>query len=162
MNWYNEVDRRTLEARGIDYDLVSCLKYNPQDGFDVASIESVLAVWEGDNDGDDWRWVLRLKDGRFVFLQGGCDYTGWDCQSWASHVVTDDAESAAQKALGKVPVSDQNHPANAGIGHMLNILSGTYNVGNGDVYAALMNQLRDGKNQTWRERMDDELLGDES
>lgn len=157
MNWYNEVDRKALEARGIDYDLVSCLKYNPQD-FSLLDIERVLAVWEGENDGEDWRWVLRLHDGRFVFLQGGCDYTGWDCQSWASHVITDSAESAAQKALGEVPVSEKTHPANAGMGHILNILSGEYNNRNEEVYAALMNQLRDGKDTTWRERMDNEML----
>lgn len=64
--------------RGIDYDLAACLNYNPQDTFGIDDIAEVLAVVEGENEVDDWRWVLRLTDERFMFLQGGCDYTGWD------------------------------------------------------------------------------------
>ncbi len=61
----------------IDYDLRACLEYNPQT-FGVDEIQKIHAVWEGENDSDSWRWVLQLKDGRFAFLQGWCDYTGWD------------------------------------------------------------------------------------
>lgn len=68
----------------LDNDLQSCLENNPQEGYTADDIAEVLAVWEGANDGGDWRWILKLNDGRFVFLQGGCDYTGWDCRSFAS------------------------------------------------------------------------------
>lgn len=112
---------------GIDYDLSACLEYNPQDGFTVEDIAEVLAVWEGENDGDDWRWILRLQDHRFVFLRGGCDYTGWDCQSYA---VSFFAASA---------VECLNHE--------------TVN----DVHTELLVQLENGKNKTWRETKDDEL-----
>ena len=65
--------------KGIDGDLVACLENNPQP-FDLADIKMVLAVWEGMNDEEDWRWVLSVDNHEkpFVFLQGGCDYTGWD------------------------------------------------------------------------------------
>ena len=60
----------------LDYDLEACLQENPQDDITPETISAVLAVWEGENDGDDWRWVLAMRDGRFAFVQGGCDYTG--------------------------------------------------------------------------------------
>ena len=63
--------------RGIDRDLFCCLEYSPQE-FVVDDIKEVLAVHEGMNDEDDWHWVLRLNDGRYAYLGGGCDYTGWD------------------------------------------------------------------------------------
>lgn len=74
--------RQELRTRGIDVDLESCLEEHPQ-GFSIDDIETVLAVYEGQPDGEDWRWIIRLKDGRYVYLRGGCDYTGWGCQSWA-------------------------------------------------------------------------------
>ena len=76
MNFYD--NPAAYAKRGIDYDLHACLEYNPQETFTVLDIKEVRAVYEGCNDERDWRWVLELHDSRFVFLQGGCDYTGWD------------------------------------------------------------------------------------
>jgi hypothetical protein len=88
LNYYD--DPEGYQARGIDYDLVACLEYNPQD-FKVEDIEKVLAVIEGEYDGADWHWLLQVKRGRpdrpyfeTYYLTGGCDYTGWDCQSGAT------------------------------------------------------------------------------
>lgn len=136
--------------RGIDYDLKACLGYNPQETFKVIDIDKVLAVWEGENDEDDWRWVLRLKDGRFVFLQGGCDYTGWDCQSWADHAFADTPVEAAAKALDTEPIS-------ASFFHMLTLARERDNGKRGEVVASLLKQLADGKAQTWREKTNEEL-----
>lgn len=118
----------------IDYDLRACLEYNPQDGFTVDDIARVLAVWEGENEGDDWRWILRLKDGRNVCLIGGCDYTGWDCQSSAESSFHSTAMSAADTAR----LDRRGRPRD-------------------DVHQSLVQQLQDGKVETWRERMDKEL-----
>ena len=150
MNYYD----MTAET-GIDYDLYSCLKYHPQP-FTLDEIKKVLAVHEGENDGDDWRWVLSLKDGRFAFLQGGCDYTGWDCQSWATSQFADTPENAARFALGDFPLGDSS-PANAGLGHMLDMIGGTYADNFQAVYASLMSQLQSGKSETWREKTDREM-----
>jgi hypothetical protein len=141
----------------IDYDLCACLEYNVQPGFNADDIEKVLAVWEGQNDGDDWRWVLQLKDGRFVFLQGGCDYTGWDCQSWATSVFAETPEDAAKFALGDFETVEGQFPTNAGLGHMLNILSGSYANNFNEVYQSLLVQLTEGKTKTWREQKDEEF-----
>jgi hypothetical protein len=83
------------DPRGIDHDLRSCLAYNDQGEWNEGNIDRVLAVWEGENDGDDWRWVIRLLDGRHLLLRGGCDYTGWDCVSHAETVWAYSAEHAA-------------------------------------------------------------------
>ena len=45
---------------------------------DVALIKGQC---DGENDGDDWIVWGQLKDGRWFFASGGCDYTGWDCQA---------------------------------------------------------------------------------
>jgi hypothetical protein len=64
-------------------------------GIQPSSIETVIAAWGG-GDGQgadmgkgwsaegvtDWAggFLFRLKDGRVVYVQGWCDYTGWGCQ----------------------------------------------------------------------------------
>lgn len=44
-------------------------------------IARVIASVNGENDGEHWLGVFELKDGRFLFADGWCDYTGWDCQA---------------------------------------------------------------------------------
>ena len=40
----------------------------------MASQDAVIEfTWTGG-------FVLKLKDGRFAYLTGWCDYTGWGCQ----------------------------------------------------------------------------------
>lgn len=128
MNYYD--DRSAYEARGIDWDLVACLQYNAQDGFTVADIAKVLAVVEGENDGADWRWVLRLNDGRFVFLQGGCDYTGWDCQSSADSAIVDTIAAVLQAARD----------------------AGRFEKNDAEIIANLARQIVGAKELTWHEQ----------
>lgn len=45
--------------------------------FDREDVEEILYIEEGENDGDSWIGVFRLKDGRFACLRAWCDYTGW-------------------------------------------------------------------------------------
>ncbi len=126
--------------RGIDSDLCSCLENNPQNGFNIDDIEQVLAVYEGENDGDNWHWVLELTDGRFVYLWGGCDYTGWDCQSQADHRIAPNATAAAHYAT-LIEMEEHNYGYPEGI----------------DMSVYLLNQIAEGKRETWREKMDDEF-----
>lgn len=69
------------KAMNVDYDFCAALEYNPQP-FNLADVTRVLAVVEGERDESDWHWIVALNkpfDGkRFVYLTGGCDYTGWD------------------------------------------------------------------------------------
>lgn len=78
-----------------DYDLKSAIHYNQLDNFNKDDILNVLAVWEGQNDGDSWRWIVELNNGKFAYLIGWCDYTGWDCQSGLDDLLADSAEQAA-------------------------------------------------------------------
>lgn len=111
---------------GVDYDLEACLEYNPQEGYTVEDIQRVYAVWEGKHDYEDsWRWVLGLKDGRFLFLEGACDYTGWDCRSYGISTFTDGPVLAAH-------VESENDA----------------------VLADLLRQIEQGKDMTWRQQMD--------
>lgn len=119
----------------IDYDLRACLEYNPQSEFNVDNIKDVLAVWEGENDRDAWRWILKLNDGRFVFLKGACDYTGWDCQSWANSYFTSSPIEAC--LYEKNEENNWNYDP--------------------DVYFSLIKQLEGSKIETWREKKDKEF-----
>lgn len=142
MNFYNDIDK--WAKRGVDYDLFACLENNPQDAFMVADIRRVLAVWEGANDGDDWRWVIELFDGRFVFLRGGCDYTGWDCRSSASHWTAVSPEESAELEVTNDRGYEWRPPST-------------------EVRDSLLFQIAKGKNETWREKTDKDfgLTGDE-
>ena len=47
-------------------------------GFSRENVMRVISAQEGQNDGEDWKCVVELWDGRFARLEAGCDYTGWD------------------------------------------------------------------------------------
>ena len=62
-------------------DLWYALKYNPPVQFKVEDVRDIVAEVAGANDEYDWWWVLKMDGGKYFLLSGGCDYTGWDCQS---------------------------------------------------------------------------------
>jgi len=51
-------------------------------------VVEIYGIQEGENDADPWRVYGLLKDGRYFYLEAGCDYTGWGCQedgrSWVN------------------------------------------------------------------------------
>ena len=77
MNYY-DTPKEWRQTTGIDYSLCECLEQNPQKDFYVLDIEKVLAIEEGERDESNWHWILQLSNEKFVYLTGGCDYTGWD------------------------------------------------------------------------------------
>lgn len=46
-----------------------------------ADVVEIVAAVNSENDGASWEGAFRLRDGRWLFAEGGCDYTGWDCQA---------------------------------------------------------------------------------
>jgi hypothetical protein len=48
--------------------------------FDLSKVIKILYASEGWNDGDCWMIAGVLTDGRYFYIEAGCDYTGWDCQ----------------------------------------------------------------------------------
>lgn len=45
--------------------------------FGRADVKHIIALQEGENDGQDWICVGQLFDGRFFVVRAWCDYTGW-------------------------------------------------------------------------------------
>ncbi len=66
-------------------------------------IESIVAEVCGEHDGCEWFWILKMKDGTFRKAEGGCDYTGWDCQSSAS---ISEPVATVEEALALAPEVD--------------------------------------------------------
>ena len=66
------------------------------EGFTAEDVTEVIAHEEGENDGERWIAVLRLKDGRYAFIAAGCDYTGWDCRSGGWSEIADSLEHLVQ------------------------------------------------------------------
>ena len=126
--WKNTAE---YNARGIDFDLAACLDNNEQPGFTVDDIARVLGVYEGEHDSYDWRWLVKLSDGRYASIQGGCDYTGWDCQSSADSAIFTNVADALRwfKTVDRWD-SDRNT----------------------DAWQAIARQLTSTKDQTWHER----------
>lgn len=121
------------EARGIDSDMRACFEHNYVN-MDIKDIKKVVAVWEGENDGDNWRWIAQINQYHhddYVFIEAGCDYTGWDCQSWVHIQIYGDFDTCIPVAMSYLMSQNRN-----------------------DVVDSLLNQLSVGKNKTWRENMD--------
>lgn len=69
-------------------------------------VAEVLHEITGENDGNDWHWLVKLENGRFAYAWGGCDYTGWDCRS---NMYYKDSRATLEEALGDVPPQDNNN-----------------------------------------------------
>lgn len=78
-------------------DLRGCLNYNNV-GIIYEDIEEVLALIEGERDWTDWHWIVKMRSGGYAYITGGCDYTGWDCESHAEAWMNNYAHHAVQCA----------------------------------------------------------------
>jgi hypothetical protein len=61
------------------YDLDASLE---RAGIERDAIKQVIAAWGISGDYSEWDggFLMELKDGRFAYLTGWCDTTGWGCQ----------------------------------------------------------------------------------
>lgn len=97
-------------TRNIDGDLYMCLAVNKPHTFkDVWDIDYVLAVWQGKNGGDEWRWIIRLENKKFVFIQGECCPYGWSCCSSAEDIIFDDLVSCVDCMKGYTRYSSRDN-----------------------------------------------------
>ena len=62
-------------------------------------VSTILAIVDGEGDGDSWLVVGQLHDGRWFSLEAGCDYTGWDWQASGSSAVADTKEDILRFGL---------------------------------------------------------------
>lgn len=68
-------------------------------------VEVILEIL-GENDAADWHWIVKLENGRYAYGWGGCDYTGWDCQS---ALYFKDSRKTVKQAIDDVPHQDNNN-----------------------------------------------------
>jgi hypothetical protein len=71
----------SIDANKFGYDVYAAFLNHPNQPISFHDIESVEKEWTDGNDEPEYKWLFKLKDGRFAFGSGGHDYTGWDCQS---------------------------------------------------------------------------------
>lgn len=128
MSYYDlsKEEQDSIDAAGVDWDLQYCLEYNPQD-YLVTDIKNVIAYVPGEHDGKQYYWIFQLKNNQIVYLTGGCDYTGWDCQSWANTTYLTDA------SILLTVVDDK------------------------EVLKSLIDQVNTKRKQTWREKIEEKL-----
>ncbi len=69
--------------------------------FSRSDVAYIGAMEEGENDGDSWIIYGRLTDGRWFFLEAGCDYTGWDCQADGSATIANSREEIEWFGMGE-------------------------------------------------------------
>jgi len=81
-----------------DYDFRECLKYAP---FNKEDVKDILAMVAGGADGDAWHYIVELKNGKFGYITGWCDYTGWGCQEGGDGFLCDTLAEAIEKAPEK-------------------------------------------------------------
>jgi len=57
---------------------IESLDGTPTDTCPRSDVAEILSAVNGENDGDEWIGVFRMRDGRYLAAVAGCDYTGWD------------------------------------------------------------------------------------
>ncbi len=94
----------TEERRTPDDDLRAAIDEHLE--LSVGDVVDVVAQVPGEADEANWYWIVRLGTGRWALITGGCDYTGWECQSHADLFTAESPEAAA--ALAKDTPSRRN------------------------------------------------------
>lgn len=62
--------------------------------FRLDDVEAVIGSVDGEEDGDSWVTLAKLRDGRFAVVHGGCSYMGWGCLDGCSASVAHSLEDA--------------------------------------------------------------------
>ena len=86
----------TREQLQEDYDWQEAFGYAD---FNIDQVEEVIASYEGENDGDSWSLVAKLRDGRYGYVDAWCDYTGWDCQAGGDSEIKNTLEELQRWSL---------------------------------------------------------------
>ena len=63
-----------------------------KDMIDYNQFEKVYYAKPGSNDEENWTFLVKHKNGNYVFFDAGCDYTGFDCQGGGSITYTLDGK----------------------------------------------------------------------
>lgn len=79
--WGRALDRQFPDQDAMDFAYACHYNtFGPMHSGDT--ILELVMMQEGERDAENWVWRVTLEDGEIWFAEAGCDYTGWDCQSW--------------------------------------------------------------------------------
>lgn len=95
---YRVMQKLLYPLRKPDYDLKALFEEGHGKGIEIGDVANVLALVPGWADGLAWHWIVRLKDGKYAYITGGCDYSGWGCQDWGTVGVADSIDQAINMA----------------------------------------------------------------
>lgn len=90
-------NENTPDALGVlmsAYDWKEAMTYAK---FSFQDVAEVISAIEGENDGAQWKLIVKLKTGKFGWLSAGCDYSGWDCQAGGYSAIVDTLEEAQEQ-----------------------------------------------------------------
>lgn len=99
--WEGKEDSIPEAIRGSDW--YEAFAYAPE-GIDREDVSEVIACYDGCSDEENWIGVFKLKNGSYLYLSAGCDYTGWDCQASG---VSEIRESLDDLIVSCVGISDR-------------------------------------------------------
>ncbi len=68
--------------------------------FSRKDVVIIYGARAGENDEEEWLIWGRIQDGRFFYIEAGCDYTGWDCQSGGRCWVASTKEKLIKFGMG--------------------------------------------------------------
>lgn len=88
------------------YDLSACFNYAVTPPFERPTKANLHACVMGENDESSWYWLLEVGR-KFYYVEGGCDYTGWDCQSWGEIEERNSLEEVLELAPEKETIYDR-------------------------------------------------------
>lgn len=64
------------------FDFLAACEYNGLGPLtEGVKVKDLTMVKQGERDESEWIWHVTLEDDTVWQARGGCDYTGWDCQS---------------------------------------------------------------------------------
>lgn len=87
-------------------DLKYAVSIYGYDGRESIKEITPVAVIHGENDGACWHWLVKTDSNRFMYITGGCDYTGWDCRG---HLNFGETFESLDEANLTIPGDDYNN-----------------------------------------------------
>lgn len=63
-----------------------------KDMMDYKQFAKVYYARPGANDEENWTFLVKHKNGYYIFFDAGCDYTGFDCQGGGTITYSRDAK----------------------------------------------------------------------
>ena len=73
------------------YDWQEAMNYAK---FEFKDIQDIISAEEGENEGNNWKLIVKLKNEKYGWLSAGCDNSGWGCQAGGKSGIAETFEEA--------------------------------------------------------------------